>query len=70
MKTVSTRHLVELDGVVFSSHALSQTHQVLYVSLEGKRSPVLKKLKESFLSVECGMQIFSIKASPVKFKNE
>ena len=36
MKTLSIRHLVELGGVVFSSHLLSQIHQLFYVPLEAK----------------------------------
>lgn len=40
-----------------------------FVSLEGQRSPVPKNPKESILSEDYGIEIFSIKASLVKFKN-
>ena len=69
MNENSIRHLVDLGEVVFSSHSLSQIHQLFYVLLKQKE-PSPQESQKQYLSEESGMWIFSIKVSPVKFKNQ
>ena len=67
MNENSIRHLVDLGGVVFSSHSLSQIHQLFYVLLKQKE-PSPQESQRQYLSEESGMWIFSIKVKSCKIQ--